>query len=93
MKKLSNKHFINIGADHVLTANTLIGVFDLDSITVKKDSRTFINQAQKNGEIQDITTDLPVTVILCDGKETKQTLYLSSFSLPTLQGRIHRKFP
>ncbi|MBR6548026.1 MAG: DUF370 domain-containing protein [Clostridia bacterium] len=91
-KQLSNR-FVSIGSDHVITQNSIIGIFDLDSITVKKDSRSFINMAQKKGEIKDITTDLPITVILCSEKEKKQMLYLSSFSLPTIHGRIRRKFP
>lgn len=82
-----------MGLDQVLPAEDIIGIFDLDSLTVQKDSRGFINAAQKNGEIRDVTTDLPVTFVLCDGKEQKQTVMLTSFSLNTLHTHLTRQFP
>ncbi len=82
-----------MGHDTVLPAEKVIGIFDLDSVTVQKDSRHFINTAQKRGEIVDVTTDLPITFVLCDKEENKQEVYLSSFSLPTLYTHIKRKFP
>ncbi len=82
-----------MGRDTVLPAGDIIGIFDLDSITVQKDSRNFINTAQAKGEIEDLTSDLPVTFVLCDGKQTKQRVLLSSFSLPTLSTHITRPFP
>ena len=82
-----------MGRDTVLPADDIIGIFDLDSITVQKDSCNFINMAQKMGEIEDLTTDLPVTFVLCNGKGTKQSVLLSSFSLPTLATHITRPFP
>jgi hypothetical protein len=92
-KPLKNKGFVNMGRDTVLPADDIIGIFDLDSITVQKDSRNFINAAQAKGEIEDLTSDLPVTFVLCDGKQTKQRVLLSSFSLPTLAMHITRPFP
>ncbi len=92
-KPLKHKGFVNMGLDQVLPAEHIIGIFDLDSVTVQKDSRGFINAAQKNGEIRDVTTDLPVTFVLCDGKEQKQTVLLTSFSLNTLHTHLTRQFP
>ena len=82
-----------MGRDTVLPADDVIGIFDLDIITVQKDSRNFINQAQKQGEIKDLTTDLPVTFVLRDGTHLKQEVLLSSFSLPTLATHITKPFP
>lgn len=82
-----------MGHDTVLTAQNLIGIFDLDSVTVQKDSRNFVNTAQKRGEIVDLTTDLPVSFVLCDGEEQGQKVYLSSFSLTTLYTHVKRQFP
>jgi regulator of extracellular matrix RemA (YlzA/DUF370 family) len=92
---LNNKKskFLNIGLEKILFEDHIIGIFDLDSITVKKDSRDFINKAQKKGQIEDLTTDLPVTAIVCDGVDSKQNLILTSFSLSALSGRMTKDFP
>jgi hypothetical protein len=85
--------FLNIGLDHILLKQTIIGIFDLDSITVKKESRDFIAKAQKAGQIEDLTTDLPVTAILCGEQNREQKVLLSSFSLSALSGRMKKDFP
>ena len=93
MKKPNNKGFVHVGLDMILPKEEIIGVFDIDAITVQKNSRDFLNKAQKNKEIEDYTTDLPISFILCNHKEKKQRILFSSFSLPTLTARIKRKFP
>ena len=91
--RLQPKGYVNIGLDRIVENSSLIGIFDLDSVTVQKDSREFINKAQRKGEIEDATTDLPVSFLLCNGKQTRQTVLLTSFSLTTLHTHITRKFP
>ena len=88
-----NSKFLNIGLEKILLKENIIGIFDLDSITVKKDSRDFISKAQKQGQIEDLTTDLPVTAIVCDQKGEKQKLILTSFSLSALHSRMTKSFP
>ncbi len=88
-----DKRYVNIGMDRILPRDEIIGIFDMDSVTVQKDSRNFLNMAQGNNEIENIATDLPVSFVLCDGKQKKQHIIFSSFSLPTLYGRIKRIFP
>lgn len=94
MKKILHpKGYVNIGLDRILEKSSIIGIFDLDSITVQKDSRDFINKSQIKEEIEDVTTDLPVTFLLCDGVNKKQTILLTSFSLTTLHTHVTRIFP
>ena len=93
-KSLPPNGYVNMGLDRILPRSSVIGLFDLDSVTVQKDSRNFVSLAQKKGEIEDATTDLPVTFLLCDGKaDKKQSVLLTSFSLTTLHTHITRTFP
>ena len=85
--------YCNVGRDRIVPADTVIGLFDLDSTTVKRDSRAFLKRAEERGEIEDLTTDLPVTFLLCDGVKGGQKVLLTSFSLPTLTARVKRRFP
>ncbi len=93
MKKPMHNGFVHVGLDEILPKQDIIGLFDIDSLTVQKNSREYLNGAQKNKEIEDISTDLPISFILCDSKTKKQRIIFSSFSLPTLKARVKRKFP
>lgn len=89
-----HKHtYCNIGLDRVLPTRRIIGLFDLDSTTVKKDTRAFLARAQERGAVQNAATDLPVTFVLCDAPQTGGQVLLTSFSLPTLAARVKRRFP
>ncbi len=93
MNKNNQTGFLHIGLDMILPKDSVIGVFDIDSVTVQKHSRDFLTAAQKEHEIEDITTDLPISFILADHPEKKQRIIFSSFSLPTVTARMKRKFP
>lgn len=93
MNKQNNNGFVHVGLDKILEKKEIVGVFDIDSITVQKNSREFLNKAQKNKEIEDMTTDLPISFVLCNSTQKKQRIIFTSFSLPTLTARIKRKFP
>ncbi len=93
MKKPNNNGFVHVGLDEILPKQDIIGLFDIDALTVQKNSREYLNKAQKNKEIEDISTDLPISFILCDSRTKKQRIIFSSFSLPTLKARVKRKFP
>ncbi len=93
MNKPNNNGFVHVGLDEILQKKDIIGMFDIDGVTLQKNGREFLNKAQGNHEIEDITTDLPVSFILCDAKEKKQRIIFTSFSLPTLTARVKRKFP
>lgn len=93
MSSNNQSGFIHIGLDMILPKDSVIGIFDIDSITVQKNSRDFLTAAQKENEIEDITTDLPISFILADHPQKKQRIIFSSFSLPTITARMKRKFP
>lgn len=85
--------YVNVGLDLVLWERDLIGIFDLDSTTVKKDTRAFLSRAQANGQVADHCTDLPVTFLLSRPPDGDARVLLTSFSLPTLVSRVERRFP
>ena len=42
--------YLHLGMDKVITFDEIIGIFDLDSTTISKHTRKFLNKAEKNGE-------------------------------------------
>lgn len=78
--------YIHLGQETVVREDEIIGIFDLDSTTVSKHSRKFINLAEKRHEVINVSYELPKSFIICNkGKETK--VYISQISSQTLQKR------
>ena len=46
--------YLHLGMDKVITFDDIIGIFDLDTTTVSKISRNYINGAEKNGEVVNV---------------------------------------
>ncbi len=80
--------YIHLGRDSVINQKDIIGIFDLDTSTVSRHTRNYINLAQKRNEIINITSELPKSFIVCSDKKTKQKkVYISQISSVTLEKR------
>ena len=77
--------YLYLGGDRAVALRELIGIFDLDTVTVSKHSREFLRQAQQQDRVRDAGGgfDLPKSFVLT-GKE----IYLSPLNSITLQKRI-----
>lgn len=94
MNKIKGKDsFVNIGLDHILVSKTIVGIFDMDSTTVKKDTRDYLKRAENHNEVEVIAPDLPASFVVCSHKQKKQKVLLTSFTVATLYARIQRNFP
>ena len=78
--------YLHIGCDVAVKTNEIIGIFDMDNTTVSKKTRAFLKQAQKNGEIKDVTEDLPKSFIIVKTAD-KNRVYISSLATRTLLKR------
>lgn len=79
--------YLHLGQDTVISFDELIGIFDLDTTTVSKISRDYLAKAEKNGEVINVSMELPKSFILCKEKEQKQAVYISQISSTTLLKR------
>ncbi len=81
--------YIHIGQEISVHSDDIIGIFDLDSATVSKRTRDFLERAEKNGDIFTIAEDLPKSFIVCRApwRKSKKIIYLSQISSTTL---LHR---
>lgn len=82
--------FLHLGQDTVVKFSDIIGIFDMDTTTVQKNSRIFLNKAEKNGEVVNVSFELPKSFILCNEKG-KNKVYISQISSSTLQKRSELK--
>ena len=79
--------YLNIGNEAILKRQ-IVGIFDLDSATVKKNTRDTLTKLEKEGKTVTLTDDLPRSFIVTVNDQGEQTVYLSQFSAGTLMGRM-----
>lgn len=79
--------FLHLGSDTTVRTDTILGIFDLDTTTVQKHSREYLNRAEKQGRVVNVSPfELPKSFVVCDEEEI--VIYLSQLSSATLLGRL-----
>ncbi len=79
---------LHLGQETVIKEEDVIGIFDLDSTTVSKKTRSFLTTKQKEGKIVPVSEELPKSFILAGKKNTREEIvYLSQLSTATLYKR------
>ena len=79
--------YLHIGMDKVITFDDIIGIFDLDTTTVSKNTRNYLAKAEKAGIVENVCYDLPKSFIVCRNKEGEDKVYIAQISSTTLQKR------
>ena len=79
--------YLHLGMDKVITFDDIIGIFDLDTTTVSKNTRNYLAQAEKAGIVENVCYDLPKSFIVCRNKKGEDKVYIAQISSTTLQKR------
>lgn len=80
--------FLHLGADTVIQTGNLLGIFDLDTTTVQKTSREYLNRAEKAGRVVNVSPfELPKSFVVTE-ENGELIVYLSQLSSGTLLGRL-----
>ena len=79
--------YLHIGNGKSVKQKDLIGIFDLDTATVSRITKDFINKRQKEGAVTYLDSDLPRAFILLDEKG-KTRVRLSRISTSGLKVRL-----
>ena len=86
--------FLHLGEDTVLNERDIIGIFDLDNSTVSPHTRRFLTEAEKAGQVVNVTYDLPKTFVLAAKPGTKASekdknrVYICLLATGTLKRRL-----
>ncbi len=81
--------YLHLGGNTVVNTKNIIGIFDLDTVTVTKLGREFINKASKKGRVINVTYELPKSFILVKEK-SEERIYISQLSPQTLGLRAEK---
>lgn len=80
--------FLHLGENTVVKMKDIVGIFDLDTTTVMKASRNFINTSSKNENVINVSYELPKSFVVCkEKKEKEKRIYISQLSSQTLYKR------
>ena len=78
--------YLHLGNDVVINTEKIVAMFDIDACTVSKKTRDFVAAAQKNGEVINVSYELPRSFVVCNDKG-KTSVYISQLSTKTLSRR------
>lgn len=83
--------FCHIGNGKSVPKKDIIGIFDLDSSTVTKQGKEFINRKEKEGLVEYDDEDLPRSFVLCE-EDGKYKVKLSRISTQGLKQRAEESY-
>lgn len=78
--------YLHLGQDTVVTTESVIAMFDIDACTVSGKTRDFLAAAQKNGEVVNVSYELPRSFVVCR-QNGSNIVYISQLSTKTLSRR------
>lgn len=79
--------YVSIGSDFSVRDRCIIGIFDLDNSTTSKHTLKFLAEAEKRGEVIDVSGDLPKSYIITE-EFGMQRVYLSQYNASVLEKRF-----
>lgn len=82
--------YLHIGNGESVRDKDVIGVFDLDTATVSKITKKFINEKQRAGRVEYTDTDLPRSFVVI-GNKTDSHIKLSRISTVGLKQRAENE--
>lgn len=92
--------YLHLGSDSVVREEEIVGIFDLDSATVRKGTRLFLRRADAARQTALVSSDLPKSFVItaaarAGDKDARrgigQKVYLTLISTATLRRRIALK--
>lgn len=79
--------FLHLGNDHVVRSRDVIGIFDIENTSTTQRTREYLKTAQRQGQVVNVTDELPKSFVVCRTAQGETAVYLSQISVATLKKR------
>ena len=80
--------YLHLGQGIVVPHREIVGLFDLDNTTASRHTRAFLERAEREGRVVNVSDELPKSFVLCRGQGEKESrVYLCQLSAATLLRR------
>ena len=78
--------YLHLGQSVVVPESAVVGIFDLDNTTGAHITRRFLNNAERDGRIVNVSGDIPKSFVVCNENDRTE-IFLSQLSSQTLMKR------
>lgn len=78
--------YLHLGQTIIVRAKDVLGIFDIETSTISKNTRDFLARAEKKGDVINVTNELPKSFIVTACKNDIK-IYISQISATTLKKR------
>lgn len=79
--------YLHLGQNVVVAHKDIVGLFDLDNTSSSHLTRKFLERAEKEGRVVNVSDDLPRAFVLCRREQGPPMVYLSQLSAAALLRR------
>lgn len=79
--------YLHLGQDTVIKLEDIVGIFDMETSTISKSTRSYLADAQKKNRVVNVSMEMPKSFVLCCGKDNEITVYITQISSATLLKR------
>lgn len=78
--------YLHLGQDTTVKTKEIVGVFDLDTSTLSKNTREYLRRAEQQKLVVNTSSELPKSFVVTAGE--KSAVYLSQLTASTLKKRV-----
>ena len=78
--------YIDIGGDMAVRDSSILGIFDLDGASLSKKTMEFLESAEREGELINVTVVMPKTFLLTQ-EYGMDRVYFTHLSAATIEKR------
>ncbi|MBR1778943.1 MAG: DUF370 domain-containing protein [Clostridia bacterium] len=86
-EKVGINIFIQLGKNKVVSAGDIIGIFDLDTTTIKRTTRDFLKNNERQKKVEVISDEIPRSFVICKKEKAPRSdmkVILSPLNAATL---------
>lgn len=81
--------YLHLGKNVVVAYSEVVAICDLDNSSHSHITRAYLAAAEKNGQVINVSDDLPKSFVVCKKEDGSQILYLSQLASSTLLKRAN----
>ncbi len=82
--------YIHLGNDITVNDKGIIGIFDIENTSLGNDTREFLKKSTADGNIINVSYEMPKSFIVCSDGKTGDRVYISQISAASLLKRAEK---
>ena len=84
--------YLHTGNGQTVKKKNIIGIFDMDTATMSKITKTFLSQNSKKGKVEYSDSDIPRSFIFYEDEKKEKRIRLSRISSTGLHSRMNGRY-